>query len=1071
MAQSSQHHTTTRENPLSFFGVWGVILTLVFPATAYSQPHRIRFERIPPAAGLSSAWVTSITQDSHGFLWIGTFEGLNRYDGYQFRVFKSNPQDSTTFQKDFIGAVCEDARGTLWVGTSSGLYRYDHRRLAFTRYPRIRDGIELPEENKIRSIVPDTLGRLWLGTEGGGVACFDPDVGTFRAFRHETSDPLSLSHDSVEALLMDSRGSLWIATWRGLDKLDPITGALTRVSETMKGPDAGAFSNIHAMVEARDGTFWLGTWNFGLVRFNPRTGATARFTTRGITPGRTSPIWVTSLWEDRDGCLFAGTEHEGLLVFNPTKQTFQQHIYDHRDPGSLSSRSVASITCDRSGIVWVGTYDGGLNKFDSKKRKFEHYTFRFEGEQYQNHNDIWSIHEDSQGILWVGTSGKITDPGLIRFERRTGKYSRVFAASVQSVLPNVYSIREEAGGDLWFGSYGDGLFLRKQSGEFAAFRKEGGNSLAENYVRTLSLGPSGTLWVGTRSKGVMKYDRKRNAFARLFPELTSLSAIVTLCEDGEKLWVGTAREGLFRIDGGAQKPVQFKSRLDDSTSLSYDVITVVHRDRRGRYWIGTTEGLNKLDPETGRCVQYTERHGLPGASVCGILEDDAGHLWISTERGLARFNEAMPDGEKFRVFHPSDGMQEGEFNRGSFSRSSRGEFFFGGKNGLNAFFPSLVADNPHRPQVVFVSVRKLNATMPAELAKDAEGAIVLTPSENVVTFEFAALEFTNPDLNQYAYRMEGFDEAWNHVGHRRTATYTNLDPGTYTFRVKAANSDGVWNEEGAALRLVVIPPFYLTWWFRGIGIALFLAVGPFVYLKRVSKLERENKLRQEFSRQLIDSQELERKRIAGELHDSLGQNIMIMKNKALMALEALKKSGAVERHIEEISDVASETLDEARRIAYNLRPYQLDRFGLTEAIIVMLEDAFAASGIECSCQVENVDGMIPKEEEINIYRIIQEGMNNIVRHSGASKASVLVFREGGGVGIRIEDNGRGFDPDRTSSPHDPGRGFGLAGMHERVRIIGGTIDVVSSPGSGTSVRIFIPLKSSYDGKADKHSDR
>ena len=1034
-----------------------LILSLASPRLQ-SQIHRLEFERISIGQGLSSVWVTAIHQDRQGFLWLGTMHGLNRYDGSNFTVFRANPADSTSLRRDEVTCLEEDEAGTLWVGTWAGLHRYDPRRMQFTHFSFSSSEQPSNGDAKITSLSKDNAGTLWLGTEGGGLYNFSPNEERFASYRHDSRNTNSLSNDTIRTLMTSVDGSVWVATAQGVDVFAPETKVFTHFRNNKRERTKELMKDVYAIIEGKDGVLWFGTWEQGLLRFDRKTNSLTAFAATGFTPGRSSPIWINSLWEDGEGCIWIGTITEGLMIFDPKTESFRQYRYDPGTLKSLGSRNVSTIVNDRSGIIWVGTIDGGLSKCNTRKRKFELYTFEFDGHKYQNHNDIGSVYEDREGILWLGTIGKRTDPGLIRFDRRTGAYERV--ASHDSPLPNVYSIQEDPRGIFWLATYGDGLIrFNRSKQEFRSFLNIQ-PGLSENFVRTLYLDHSGILWIGTRTSGLYRLSLLNNSLSRVHADNPQLNQIVTIGETKRnQLWVGTGQNGLFAFDAQKEHLTQYVNIGGDTTTLAGNAVTVVHEARDGSYWIGTTDGLSKYDPPSGTFRSYTARNGFPANSVSGILEDHAGNLWISSDLGIIRFSQSIRGEGEFRLFHPVDGIQSGAFNRGSYFRSKKGEFFFGGKEGLNSFLPEDVVDRRDVPPVALLSVRIKNRTVPIEKALDDNGNLVLDYEDNVVTFEFSALEFTEPSLNQYSCTMEGFEKGWNHLGDQRSATYTNLDPDSYVLRVKASNVDGVWNEKSTSLFLTVKPPYWRTWWFRTLLVGAILGVVLFFVVQRERSLALRRQTQERFSRQLIESQELERKRIASELHDSLGQNILIMKNNALLAIQKKGDLERVEKHLNDISSVASQTLDETRRIAYNLRPFQLDRFGLTEAIRVMIHDAETISTIQFIVTIESIDDCFAKENEISVFRILQEAVNNILKHSGGNRATINISRSQSHVSIHIADNGRGYDPaERSQYSGIRGRqgGFGIPSIRERVQILGGTFTIESVASGGTNLTITLP---------------
>jgi signal transduction histidine kinase len=478
-------------------------------------------------------------------------------------------------------------------------------------------------------------------------------------------------------------------------------------------------------------------------------------------------------------------------------------------------------------------------------------------------------------------------------------------------------------------------------------------------------------------------------------------------------------------------------------------------------WVGTGRGLNRLDPATGSFRRIPLDGRLDDARIYSMLEDDQGRLWISTPNALVRYHEDE-GGAVIRVYETADGLQDGQFIRGSAYQCRHGEMFFGGTAGITSFYPDRVDDNPIVPPVAVVSFRIANKEVTLPTAIEETRTIEVEHEDNVLTFAFAAMEYTAPSKNQFAHRLEGFNADWTYAGTDRYATYTNLDPGRYTLRAKAANNDGKWGRETTLLTLIVHPPYWGTWWFRTlIGLSVLGFVGVLIYRREVHlRILRE--AQEDFSKRLIAEQEGERQRIAAELHDGLGQNILIMKNKALLAVQRFRPARGVKKELEGISDLASQTLEDARRISRNLRPYLLDRFGLTEALREMVEAIRGTSPLRWEMEIEPIDHFVPPAQQINVYRVVQEALTNVVRHADATEAVVRIVKEDRQIIIDVRDNGRGMGVDPASGRSTSGGGFGIAGIRERIRALEGTVEYRSASGSGTWLIITIPVRHETD---------
>lgn len=599
--------------------------------------------------------------------------------------------------------------------------------------------------------------------------------------------------------------------------------------------------------------------------------------------------------------------------------------------------------------------------------------------------------------------------------------------------------------------------------------------LSQNVINCSLQDRTGFLWFGTKD-GLNRFDGYRFKVFRHDPsDPTSISDsnITALFEDrAGRMWVGT-ENGLNVFNRRQENFHHLLPTPNDPNRISHPRIRSVTEDPKGAIWIGTAGGgLNRFDTQSETFTVLTEKDGLPNNVVYGILSDEEGNLWMSTNNGISRFN---PRTRVFRNFDKKDGLQDNEFNSCAFFKSRSGELFFGGINGFNAFYPAEVRDNPNPPRVVLTGFEILNQPVsfktpdsPLKESITETREITLRYDQRFFSFEFAALDFTESSKNRYAYQLEGFDRDLVSVGTRRTVFYTNVPPGSYVLRVTAANNDGVWNKEGAVIRVTIRPPFWQTWWFISLATLLVVTLVFLIYRRRLRQLKREKEAQETFSRQLIEAQENDRKRIAAELHDGLGQSLLIIKNRAFLGAMATQEEKAptggpgvgklesAHEQFGEISDSAAEALEQVREIAYYLRPSQLERLGLTSALEEMLDQVADSSGIEFDVQLAPLDGVFPPEHEINFYRIVQESVNNIIKHSGATSARVIAKKDTSGIELLIADNGRGYLPDEIGTMQAKnGRGFGLKGMAERARILGGHYAVTSTPGEGTSILVKI----------------
>ncbi len=814
-------------------------LSLIVPARGAAAPFPDeivnKFVHLTIKDGLSQGSALAVLQDRRGFLWIGTEDGLNRYDGYSFKVYKPSSAPDSLSDK-WVRALLEDSEGVLWAGTLTGLNRYDRDRDNFVRFrhdPRVPESLS---HNVVTSLCEDRAKTLWVGTEGGGLDAFDRGSGKFTAFRHDPKDPASLSHDSVYGLAEDREGFLWVATDGGLNRFDPATRHFTRFRHDPHDPASLSDDRVRAVFEDREGTLWAGTEGGGLNAFDRKTGRFTRYRNAFNDPRSLSDDLVYAIAQDREGRLLVGT-NGGLNLFNPPTKNFTVLQNNPADAESLGYDYVASIYEDRTGILWIGTRGRGLEKYVADRRKFLLFECRPGDPDSLSSNTIRSIAEDDRGRLWIGTE----DKGLDRLDRRTGKADHFHYDPRQPgglASNNVYALLLDAEGALWAGTLGGGLNrFDPRSGSFSHFRHSEADpgSLSHDSVRCLALDRRGSLWAGTEGGGLDRLDPGRSAFAHFRndpadPGSLGHNSVRALRVDrAGTLWIGTFGGGLDRFDAGSGKFVHYRHDPANPHSLCNDYIMTLAEDGSGRIWIGTNGGLACLDPRTGEFTCTTEQSGLPNNSIYGVLVDEHDGVWFSSNRGLARM---APGIRAIKTYDVSDGLQSDEFNGGSAYRSKSGEMFFGGTSGLNSFFPGRLKDNPFPPPVVITDFQIFNKPVP--IGRPVNGSVVLARAiENTdevvvhlrdrsITLGFAALHFAAPEKNRYAYLMEGLETEWNDAAGRRFANYTNLPAGRYTFRVKASNNDGVWNEEGVALRIRVVPPFWRTTLFLALAAAGFL---------------------------------------------------------------------------------------------------------------------------------------------------------------------------------------------------------------------------------------------------------
>ena len=812
-----------------------VLATLAFtllPSSVAAQSNTIRFERLTVEDGLSQNAILAIAQDTQGFLWLGTEDGLNKYDGYQFVVYEHDPNDPTSLADNYVSAIHVDHEGHIWIGTRSGLDRYDRDAGEFIHYSAESGDSSGFQGKWINSIHEDRLGMLWVGTFEAGLNVLDRSTGTFSNYRHDEGDPSTLGGDGVSVIYENSAGHIWIGTENGLDRFDRSRDAFTHFQHDPADPSSLSDNSVTAITEDAEGYLWIGTAEGGLNRFDHKSETFRRFQDDPARSGSLSNDRVQAVFQDQIGNLWIGTQNgldlltAGSLLDPRGEPSFEHYRHDPFDPTSLGSNAVWSIYEDPSGVMWFGTWGGGLNKYNQATERFQLYQHSPSQPNSLSDNIVWSVVEDSRGRLWIGT----LNGGLNRLDRSTGdlvvyRYDETDPGSILS--DDVRSVLEDRQGSLWIATAGGLDRLNPRTNRFTHFvhNPEDPNSLSGDRVNVLLEDRSGAIWIGMRYHGLNRLDPSTESFTRFQhdpddPMSLGEDRIWALYEDHlGALWVGTLG-GVSVLEPGKTEFIRYQHDPEDPKSLSSDSIFSFYEDPDGVMWIGTWGGgLNRFDRATKTFDHFTESDGLPNDTIYGIEIDAGGQLWISTNQGLSRFDPKL---EIFQNYDISDGLQDNEFNVLAHSKADSGEMFFGGIRGFNAFYPNEIQENPYVPPIVITTFYIFNQPVQHDLLPDEH--VELSYKENFIAFEFAAMDFNSPDMNQYAYRLEGLEEDWIEAGPRRYVSYTNLKGGEYVFRVKGSNSDGVWNEVGTSVHITVTPPFWETVWFRAVAVVAVVAL-------------------------------------------------------------------------------------------------------------------------------------------------------------------------------------------------------------------------------------------------------
>ncbi|MDJ0751741.1 MAG: sigma 54-interacting transcriptional regulator [Woeseiaceae bacterium] len=790
--------------------------------TEAGDPRSMRFQHVSQEQGLSQSYVYAIVQDSTGYMWFGTQNGLNRFDGIDFEVFANDPNDPASLSDETVRTILRDSSGDLWIGTDAGgLSRFDRSTRTFTNYLHAPENPGSIGSNSVRVVFEDSKGVLWIGTDGAGLDRFDRETGTFAHYVHDPSDTDTLASNRVWSIVEGRYGSIWIATDSGLSRLMRGSGAFTHYRHDPDDPGSISDNQVRVLYRDGDDTIWAGTGNGGLNRFDYDTGTFERFVHDPEDNGSISANRVNTIYEDRAGVLWVGTV-QGLNAWEPRTQTFERYVNDSGDRYSLSHDNVLSIFQDMGGVLWVGTY-AGLSRWIPATRAMLHYREDANDPRSLNASAITSFAEDESGRIWVGTFGG----GINVLDLATDRFRHInHVPGDESSLSSdrVMSLEIDSSGIVWAGTRAAGLNRYDSATEsFTHFRSDPDDSasLSADGVTYILESADKTLWVATFGGGLNKFDSETGTFRRFRhdpddPRSLSSDRILALFEDrAGDIWIGTYGGGLNRFDPRSETFTRFGAETGRRGTLSGDEITMIQEGRTGDLWVGVKDGgLHRWrheDRTTGTLnfERFTELDGLPDATIYAGSWDKHGNLWMSTDRGLSRLDTETL---RFRNYDMSHGLQGDEYNLAAAYSAADGRLYFGGLNGFNAFDPALLDASRDPPVVVIKSVSSMNEAIDVMAGDSAGKALQLAHDQRVISFEFAALDFAAPEKNAYRYRLDGFDADWVDAGRERRATYTNLPAGAYTFRVMAANNDGVWSERDAVLPFRMMPAPWATWW-------------------------------------------------------------------------------------------------------------------------------------------------------------------------------------------------------------------------------------------------------------------
>ena len=1032
--------------------------------------------------GLSQNTIWCILQDRDGFLWLGTNDGLDKYDGYNFIIYRHNPNNSESISGNRIYSMCEDTSGNLWIGTyGGGLNFYDINKDKFIHYVNDPGDKQSLSGNEITTVFEDKHGTLWVGTDGEGIDGFDRTNHNFFHFKNNPENTSSLSDNKVLSIAEDNFGNLWVGTRNGgLNLLDRNKKTFRHFIHDSANDNSLSDNEVLSLYVDNSQTLWIGTGKGGLDKYDYNSNSFIKYKFQPENHLSLGSNRIYSIYQDHSGTLWVGTIGGGLNKFNKAEGIFTRYVHKSDDPNSISGNSIFSIYEDKSGILWAGTYNDGLNRIiDYGKENFMCYKHIPDNPNSLSDNNIYSVFEDNEKKVWIGTGN-----GVNEFDAAKKQFIKFLPDNSLISSGEILAIYKDSEDILWLSIYEKGLIGITKNNRIIRYQKEEGSSncLSSNKIFALYEDHSNNLWIGTDGGGLDKLDKQRKFFTHYLnnpTDKTSLGSnrVFTIFEDrAQNLWVGTDGGGLNLFNKSNGNFIRYLHQADNPGSISSNSILSICEDTNSNLWLGTYGGgLDKFDAATKQFINFSMEDGMPNDVVYGILEDLYDNLWLSTNNGLSKFNIKT---KSFRNYDVKDGLQGNEFNQGAYFKNKNGKMFFGGTYGLNIFYPNNITDNDYVPQIAITDFELSYKPVPIGLDTSLHriilqnsisrtDSIFLEHNDNTITFEFSALDFHRPQKNKYKYILYGFDKEWHTTdARRRFATYTNLDPGNYTFRVKGSNNDEIWNNKGKILTIIINPPWWATWWAYSIYGILFITVFGSTsrfYLNR-QKLKEELRLEQQHAKKLAEVDKMKSHFFTNISHEFrtpltliLGPSENIMNNSldinAKNQAETIRKNaGRLLRLINQLLDLSK--LDEKK---LKLQAKEGNIVSFIKGIVMSFE-AFAERkdlSLKINSQKNEIEIYFDRNKMENVFTNL---LSNAIKFTpkGGKVEIKIIEKDDDIIEISIKDTGIGipekelpklfdrfYQVDSSQTREYEGSGLGLSLTKELIELHHGTIKVKS----------------------------
>lgn len=1089
-----------RANPKAVYQASLTFALSLASISATAQPSPMFFQHLGLRDGLSQSTVTSVVQDAYGFVWIGTENGLNRYDGNAVEHYFREHDDATGLASDFIWSIAPDANGDLWLATvGGGVARWDRSTDSFEHFRHDPSNSNSLASDDIRTLTLDRHGAVWIGTNGAGLDRLDPTTAQVTHFQPDPGNPRGLKGSSIYAIHEDRSGQIWVGTEAGLNHLNPESGEIVAFTHDPANPFSLSDEHVVTILEDGQGVLWIGTANGGLNKLDRVTERFTHFRYDADDPRTLSDEHVRAILEDDAGRIWVGTAN-GLNLLDRRTGFFTRYRNEPAEPDSLRDNYVMSLYQDRSGLLWVGTRSSGVSRWNPRSWSLGHYN-----DEWTKSTNVTAFADDGRGRLWIGTFGD----GLKTMAAPFEDAENANPISITGIPDdNVMSLLLDEEHILWIGTMSSGLVrFDPITGETKHYRHDpdDAQSIAANGIMTLHQDRLGRIWVGTFGGGINRFDRRTEQFERYShgtdqPTGLSSSHATAIAEDlSGSLWIGTDGGGLNLLDVRTGRFRHFRHDPANPASISADTIYDVHIDQTGTVWIGTAGGgLVRLmgtsaQPDSIR-FRGSRTIGLPSNVVYGVESDHEGNLWLSGNNGLTRYN---PTTGSLKTFYRTHGAQNEEFNFGAHHKSEDGKLYFGGANGFNAFHPGDLDENAPAPQVAVTSIEKLHQPLSVGTPHHLINNLALGHRDNVLTLEFAALDFTAPEENRYSYKLEGFDSAWTTPSNVARATYTNLGAGDYVFRVRAANGDNVWNDDALAIPITVEPAPWNTVWARIFYVVLALILILLAWHRHLQKLRRETQYSQTLEHEVQDrtrqlqekNVELERlSKAKSEFLARMSHEVRTPMNGVLGMTELLlgttlnhqqrRFTETVQHSAKSLLEIIDDLLDyskiEAGRLALDDIPYDLRE--VAEETIELLAGRAQEKGLELMCYIPSDLQTSVSGDPLRLRQVLINLIGNAVKFTERGQVVLwvsLVEETADSLRMRfdIKDTGIGIESshrrmifevfaqaDSSTTRRYGGTGLGLAISKQLVELMGGTLSVESEPQEGSTFHFTVDLK-------------